>query len=211
VTVAFNSLDRSPNGALIRSPLGAFNGRRVSLVNGVFGMVWIDSALEYVVTPGLWDRHLALYQEWLQTYADRTPPIITPRSVIAHYPDEFGGRWPIMPAGRAFPPVFIYWSIGRSPSLANNIDAFLFGLRTNAIPGSVGTMELLTRVILTVSYNTSLSTPDTMEPGFTQFVHWLEALRGEELVPGIRLAADAEIVHSIGEKVLWVLVAIPRP
>jgi len=208
VTVAFKSLDRSPLGALIRSPLGAFNGaaeREQEIAVGVVSMVWIDESIDhYVRDPTLHAAdlftHLRRRAEWSAL------DVAITKGVVMHV------QWPFVPSWQpigSVPGLFTRHFVERPPSFDVNRQAFLDTLNTGLSP-SGNPMTLVQHVFLTVDISGSMDFT-TLGVEFQMFEGWLEQQRGRELRPGIRMASDVEITTEGRGFERWLLWMLPEP
>lgn len=213
MTVAFNSFDRSPLGAFIRSPQGARNGApvvEVAVMPGVVGMVWIDEAEEtYFPEEGLvlWRRDWDTYRRNVLAWRALPDDIVVAKGVIMHV-QRAAQSW--TPIGQVPSSNFLYNLAGRPPLFDDNRTALIRGLLTSLSDASLGRMTLVTHIYLQVGNSGSMGTAD-IQPGFREFTSWLNNMRGQVLHQNIMLAEDANIAIGEPSDERWLRWILPPP
>jgi hypothetical protein len=210
--VAFNSLDRSPNGALIRSPLGAFNGSVEEPLRfpGVVTMVWIDESEEYHPFAIATQQHE--FRERVAEYAAGAPRLDFPPHIVAKGSVQkvatSGGGTGLL--GGQNPDLFVVRGVSRNPTMEENLASLEQAVLTNAGP-LPGHMKFLEIVRFAIDTSVSMEGADVLT-GLNAFRTWLLANRGRRLIDDVFLSAHLRfgIVSLFGDE-QWIRQLIPLP
>ena len=214
MTVEMQSLDASPLGALVRSPLGAFNRPRRAAVQlpGILGIVWIDECRDtywppYPIGDEQWLEDWEEYLRRVDRYGNLAEPPVVAKGIVMHVATD-GNFWTSVGAIRHSH--FLRKQVGRPPIVPVAQEAVLEALATSVNTPAIGPMATLDHIVLQVDNSGSMFT-STIQPFFDLFVDWLESRRGLELGHGVTLAADARIVIGGPTDERWMEWILPAP
>lgn len=189
------AVHKSPLDACIRSPLGALNGIAEP---SFLGMVWIDESTPYTDDPQLQADDIAAYRLILDRLSLSVPqPVVTLGTVMHVQTSVVAG------IGNVPGDLFRLVTTPENASMEFNRDAFLGSLFSNVIPGSNQRMEVLDQINLVVDVSGSLGL-NRVEPGYSEFVVWLESRRGLDVGFGVILREDAFIGRPTFTNERWV-------